>query len=62
MIERIDKKYNLECDYCNNFKEGFKTFEEVLEYERIFGWKNINIEGIWVIKCPKCISMNNFSN
>lgn len=58
MIRKENKEYVLYCDQCSNYKEGFNTWQEALDFKKAKkqGWgcrkdKNDN----WIDLCPDCI-------
>lgn len=56
MITKIDGKYYLVCDNCEEAaEETFDTVKEAAEYRKPNGWKITKENGEWKDTCPECL-------
>ena len=56
MITKIDGKYHLVCDNCEEeAEETFNSFVEAVDYRRANGWKVQKVKDGWVDTCPECL-------
>lgn len=54
-IDRIDKKYQLRCDFCGHEVGYFYNFMDAVNYKKENKWKSKNNYGEWQDMCPECI-------
>jgi hypothetical protein len=55
MIERNDDEYELICDHCEDFVDGFDEFNDAVRYKKEYSWKSVKgAHGEWYELCPEC--------
>ncbi|MCM8710517.1 hypothetical protein M2651_05690 [Clostridium sp. SYSU_GA19001] len=64
MIDREYRKFILICDMCGEEVNGFKTFEDALEYGRPNGWESdigerLDLTTGYIDICPRCGGRSN---
>jgi hypothetical protein len=54
MIERNRDEFELICDHCQDYVDGFDEFDEAVQYKKD-NWKSVKGEsGEWYELCPDC--------
>jgi hypothetical protein len=55
MIERNGDEYELICDHCEDYVDGFDEFDEAVRHKKNNGWKSVKSDsGDWYELCPDC--------
>ena len=56
MITKINGKYHLVCDNCEeSAEETFYDFMDAVNFRKPNGWKIIKDNGEWKDTCPECL-------
>lgn len=56
MIEKNNREYTLQCDFCSNCIEELEDFQEAVNYKKANKWKSVKVKEEWFDKCPNCIT------
>lgn len=55
MIDREDRDYYLQCDYCPHYEGPFFDFDDTVTHKKVTGWRSIYSNKLgWMDQCPEC--------
>lgn len=54
MITKEYGEFILCCDMCGERVEGFKSFQDAIDYKRKENWETCKISSDWEDYCPIC--------